>query len=48
MRTRLIAALRRTVRADRAYLDREIDWKKWRAEYHELSRVADDLNKPIC
>ena len=48
MRLRLIAALRRTMRADRAYLRSETDQMAWRAEYRELSRVADELAEPIC
>jgi hypothetical protein len=43
MRTRLFAAVRRTVRADRAYLDGELNWTAWRTEYRELLRVADDF-----
>jgi hypothetical protein len=48
MRARLIAALRRTIRADRAYVRGETDPTAWRAEYRELSRVADELVEPIC
>jgi hypothetical protein len=48
MKAQLVGALRRTIRADRAYLHRRIPYKKWRAEYRDLSRVADDLFKPVC
>jgi hypothetical protein len=48
MKARLIAALRRTVRADQAYLHRQLSFKQWRAEYRDLDRVADDLFKPVC
>jgi hypothetical protein len=47
-RTRLIAALRQTVRADKAFLHRRILFEKWRAQYRDLNRVADDLVKPVC
>jgi hypothetical protein len=48
MKKRLIAALVRTVRADQAYLAREIDGKTWVSERLQLNAVADDMAKPIC
>jgi hypothetical protein len=48
MKKRLIAALVRTVRADRAYLARQIDGKTWISERLQLNPVADDVAKPIC
>ena len=48
MRTRMVAALARTIRADRAYLDRKIDGKTWASERLHLNPVADDINKPLC
>lgn len=48
MQARLIAALRRTVRADEAFRHRRMAFKKWRAEYRDLNRAADDLFTPVC
>jgi hypothetical protein len=48
MKKRLIAALARTVRADRALLDRKIDGMTWASERRHLNTVGDDLAKPIC
>jgi hypothetical protein len=48
MQARLIAALGRTVRADEAFRHRRMALKKWRAEYRDLNRAADDLFKPAC
>ena len=48
MKQRLIAALVRTVRADQAYLAREIDGKTWVSERLQLNAVADDVAKPTC
>jgi TIR domain len=48
MKQRLIAALARTVRADQAYLAREIDGKTWVSERLQLNAVADDVATPIC
>jgi hypothetical protein len=48
MKERLIAALARTVRADRAYLARRIDWKAWAAERVKFIPVDDDLEEPVC
>ncbi len=48
MNKRLIAALVRTVRADQAYLAREIDGKTWVSVRLQLNHVADDVAKPIC
>jgi hypothetical protein len=48
MKKRLAAALVRAVRADEAYLAREIDFKTWASERLQLYRVDDDVGKPIC
>ena len=48
MQQRLIAALVRTVRADQAYLAREIDGKTWVSERLQLNAVADDMATPTC
>jgi len=48
IKPRLIAALKRTVRADQALLDGKIDQQMWLKERDELHQVADDLVAPIC
>jgi hypothetical protein len=48
MKQRLAGALVRTVRADQAYLAREIDGKTWASERLQLNPVAEDVSKPIC
>jgi hypothetical protein len=48
MKQRLTAALVRTIRADQAYLAREIDGKTWVSERLQLNAVADDVATPIC
>jgi hypothetical protein len=48
MKTRLIAGLERTVRADEAVIRHEITAQRWIREYDEFNRAADDLAAPIC
>jgi hypothetical protein len=48
MKTRLIAGLERTVRADQAVIRHEITAQRWGREYDEFNRAADDLAAPIC
>ena len=47
VKPRLIAALQRSVRADRAYLGRKIDERRWQEEREELRHVSDDLAAPV-
>jgi hypothetical protein len=48
MKTRLIAGVERTLRADRALLRHKMTGKTWAHEYDDLSRAAQDLLTPLC